>query len=612
MKKLLLLFSLFCMWTNVRAQMSEWTIRPDYDSIHIANGAPLLICDSLNFTCSSLWTLDGKQLALTYDSIHSFSDGYAITTKRGTMDITGFFDVKGNFTKVDDLSVIYNMSLFYSGLLVTRSTTNYRNYNIIDANNKTVKSILCKNIYPYTNGYAVTEVYDDYERKKDSHFGYLTSDFGLVSFTYGKKVFEPKDVRFLTSVTDEGISFAVIKDDLYIYNVNTKELLPVTANINDNNPKKQVSLVEQDNGSITFNYKDTTCVVFKKRKNERVYLFLDDRLVPIKIRYSENENVSERLFVKNVKQDIQTVSDLSIFKDNRKFGILCKGDTILPAQFDDAKFCSDNFAVVRMSKGKWGMLNYDEEKSFVFRIHDNKDIGFRHSTFKTEVRLSLPESMTSEKCRFYINKNSGCVIDRTTKRNADTDGGNWVEYDCELLIPHNLTDAAPIPIYYPATLIYDDIIHPVYNVVVNAWHRKSINVNIDDSNAIVTKGNVSFTIEFDIEKRAGDSNDYPFTVYVDSRNLKSELLKMTETRYKCTIDSLVEGVNVIYVIVEEVGCPKQITPFDITYVKPVKVDDDGKVMINERVKGEVPVENKKDDEKKNTGNAQEGEVILEQ
>lgn len=622
MKKTLSLFLLLLACMNIQAQMTEWRISPGYDNIRIADGAPLLLCDSLGFSYTVLMSLDGKRLAMTADSLHSFNEGYALTTKKDTKEITGFFDKNGNFTSIDTPQIVaYDMPFFSNGYLVSYSTTNYT-HNIIGTDGNLAISGAYKTIYPFSNRFAVVEMYEDYFQQKGLHYRYLTSDLKTVKFKYNKKEFEHKDVQFLTSVTDEGISYAIIKNNLYSYNVNTGELLPVTSNMQDNNPKKQVSLVEQDGGGITFTYNDTLCIAFKKRKTERVYLFLDKKLVPVKIRCTENDVTKEKFFAKNAKVVAEYKSDMDIFCDSAaaKYGILCNGDTVLPAQFKDAKFCIDNFAVVCMNNGKWGMLDFDKEKEFRFSIHDNDPIGFRHRYFRTKVRLDLPVSMPSSKCRFFVDEKSGCNVDLTTRHNADTEGGNWIEYDCKLSIPMNLTDGEPQPICYPVRVVFDNIEYPVYNINVRAWHRKYISVDIKDSDVNVTKGNITFKIYL---KNTDGQGDFPLKVYVKMRDSESGALtdcasaQINGDQYQCSIDSLNEGENIIFVYIKEEGCPAQVTPFVITYVKPVEgSDESGKMTIVQSNNSEVDIpanSNKADDEVDDDDEEQgdDDEIILE-
>ena len=91
-------------------QMAKWAMRPGYDSIRLADGVPVVVSDSAGTT--SLWNVEGKLMASTADSVAAYSDGLAVTVKRGTDEITGFYAVDGTFTKLDGCIVVYSYPYF--------------------------------------------------------------------------------------------------------------------------------------------------------------------------------------------------------------------------------------------------------------------------------------------------------------------------------------------------------------------------------------------------------------------------------------------------------------------------------------------------------------------
>lgn len=74
--------------------MSRWILHPVCERIFLSEYAPVVICDSLNTT--SLWNLQGKQMAVTTDAVHPFVDGYAVTSTKGSEQLTGFYDENGH------------------------------------------------------------------------------------------------------------------------------------------------------------------------------------------------------------------------------------------------------------------------------------------------------------------------------------------------------------------------------------------------------------------------------------------------------------------------------------------------------------------------------------
>ena len=57
---------------------------------------------------------------------------------------------------------------------------------------------------------------------------------------------------------------------------------------------------------------------------------------------------------------------------------------------------------------------------------------------------------------------------------------------------------------------------------------------------------------------------------IKTDSLQTELAKISETRYKCKLFALAEGVNNVNINILEDGCPPSVFPFEITYIKPVK------------------------------------------
>ena len=100
------------------------------------------------------------------------------------------------------------------------------------------------------------------------------------------------------------------------------------------------------------------------------------------------------------------------------------------------------------------------------------------------------------------------------------------------------------------------------------------------------QGNVSFTINISADKQPGE-NDYPFEVEIKTDSLQTELAKISETRYKCKLFALAEGINNVNINILENGCPPSVFPFEITYIKPVK-----KSRNKPEVKEEVKIEKK--------------------
>jgi hypothetical protein len=104
---------------------------------------------------------------------------------------------------------------------------------------------------------------------------------------------------------------------------------------------------------------------------------------------------------------------------------------------------------------------------------------------------------------------------------------------------------------------------------VNAWYYKYFVVDIDNSQTSVSNGLASFVFNINADRIASDGI-YMMNVSLQTDSLIYDVTKQSETRYKCKVISLKEGVNNIFVQIQEEGCPPALFPFEIEYSKPKK------------------------------------------
>ena len=581
MRKILISLILILSCFSAKAQMTRWIMQPGYDKIYIATGAPLFICDSLD--TSSIWSMKGERLAVTNDIIHPFKEGLSVTTKKNEKDVTGFFNSQGKFTSLKNFSVTYNEPFFKDGYLLVQSDDRYC---FINENGEEEEFGSYVKMYPFSNGYATCFTYEQVDKLKNPYYTYITVDNSPMTFFYNDKVLDKEDVEFLSSVNDEGVAIAVVKHKVYLFDKNARKLEPVFSNRNETNVKRQVT-VDGDITEYLLDMNDSIIVQGKGSKKEFVRFTFDKMLRLTKIKYADR---TKEYKLKSVEAEKYT-SLLSSIKENEKYGFTYHGETILPVQFDEVGFCLNDFAVVRIDN-KWGMLAYDPNLKYRLIIHNGKDIAFRHKDVATTVKLELPVVISADKCRFDIDEKYGCIIDKISLETKNTENGNYVQYNCNLAIPDSLPDVIT-EIQYPVQITYDGLKYPIVPIKTKAWHYKYINVDLDEAETTVDKGDVSFTINISVEKQPGEI-DYPFEVEIKADSLQSELAKISETRYKCKLFDLEEGVNNINIDILENGCPPSVFPFEIKYTKPkpkvkeeVKIEK--KVKVKEPVKKEGPI-----------------------
>lgn len=575
MKKVILSFTLILSCLTIKAQMTRWIMQPEYDKIYMASGAPLLISDSLD--TSFLWSINGKKIAATKDFIYPFKEGFAVTTQKNTENITGFFDMQGKFTSLKNYTITYDEPFFKDGFLLVKSNNKYCFINK-DGNEESFGNYV--KLYPFNNGFATCFTYEQIDKLKNPYYTYITADKRHITFSYNDKEFDPKDVEFLSSINDEGIGIAIIKHKAYFFDKVSCKLEPIFASKNETNIKRQV-VVDGESNEYLINMNDSIIIRGKGSKTEFVRFNFDKHLKLIKIYFADR--------TENYKENIDKIEKYSspfspVKSSDNKYALNYNEVSVLPSQFDEVGFCVNDFAIVRMND-KWGMLTYDPSLKYRLIMHNGKDIAFRHKDVATTIKLELPAIISADKCRFDIDEIYGCTIDKISLETKNTENGNYVQYNCVLAIPDSLPDVIT-EIQYPVQIIYDRLKYPIMPIKTKAWHYKYINVDLDETETTLEQGNVSFTINISADKQPGE-NDYPFEVEIKTDSLQTELAKISETRYKCKLFALAEGVNNVNINILEDGCPPSVFPFEITYIKPVK-----KSRNKPEVKEEVKIEKK--------------------
>ena len=487
-----------------------------------------------------------------------FREGRAVAVQRGTDIIKGIFTERGEFKPVEDCHITHNYPYFSDGyLLIQRS--NY--YRYINKDGGYTFSVFEK-AYPFQHGYAACREYENVKKLKDSHYKYLSADESLVSLTYGNKVFDADDVDYLSSVNDEGTGIVVAKHKMYIFDANKKILKPVYPTEGETNVKKQ-AMTNGDESAFLQAENDTSYVLYAKSgKKDNIIVYLDrwHRATAMKLPAQLNE------YKKAVHKPPFYPTGISLDQSSDKgVGLLYQRETLLPPQFQAVRLWQTDRAFARKGD-KWGFLCVDPAHTFVLKVNKGNDVGFRHQVFETNIRLDFPSYLPSSKTRLNISDTSGCHLELTSFEGKDTENGNYIQYDCKLDIPESLPDTTTV-ISYPVRIEYDGLVSPIIDMPVTAWHVKYFNVDIDESESSISQGTYTFTINVNAERALGD-NDYPFTVEINTYGLPYELEKLSETRWKCKIASLEEGVNNLSVDILEKGCPPSKFPYEITYQKP--------------------------------------------
>lgn len=543
-----------------KSQVAKWLIPPSYDNIHMAIGERIVITDSLDKKI--IWSQDGVRLASTDDMIYPFVDGLAVTTKRESGFITGFFDKKGTFTSLSGCAISNFGPYFSNKHLLVREGEFYRYVN----NKGNLLPGKYEKAYPFKNGYATCRTFENIHKKKDPYNLLLTHDNISVTFSYEGKYFDKDDLEFISSVNDEDIGIVVAKHKLYYFNGKNKTLAPLYGQRYETNNGNQAKL-ENDLGACYSQESDSISVLIAKcGKNERVKIRFDSHLVPITISFVDGDYT----YPVHSPQKPSYETPLRMVKEGDKYGISWGLDEILPPQLDEFITCFDDKAFVRY-QGKCGMLQAIKDEAFKITINKGNPIDFRHQKYETVIRLDLPRKLSAYKTRVEVDPMSGCYVDLPSETKKDTEFGNYIQYNCVLNIPKSLPDEmyddTRNEITYPIQIVYDGLKSPVIPFKVKAWHYKYFNVDVNDAETSIHQGVLSFTFNINAERNPGEAV-YPTNVNVQTDSLYCDLEKISETRYKCKVMTLKDGNNIIVIQILEQGCPPASFPFEVTYTRP--------------------------------------------
>lgn len=557
MKRIVILFMSLAFAVSVKAQIAEWLIHPVYDNIGMATGTDAVVTDSAGV--KTVWSLDGKRLISTSNYLYPFKEKLALSARPGSSLITGIYKEDGSALLLDNCFIARQYPYYSNGKLLVQKDGLYR---FVDRDGVMGVGKYFK-AYPYSNGFAVCDIWLNFEKKKDPRHLLLDLDGAAVMFFFNGKSFSPDDLEFISSVNDEETGVLVIKRKVYFFDASDRSLAPVFASEDESNLKNQAKLEDDLVRGLVRQADSTWTLSAKCGKVGRVSIHFDTMLRPLSI--TRNGETYE--YAVKVEPKKEYASPLRYNAVGGEYGIFWEKKEILPPQFEEFRTCFGDCALVKLN-GKFGMLKVHKDAEFRLKMNKGDDIAFRHQKFETTIRADFPTIISADNTTLEINQETGCDLDRTSKEAKNTDSGNFVQYDCVLNIPSSLPDELT-EIEYPVQIMYDGLKSPVFPFKVKAWHYKYFVVDVDDSQTALENGTVSFVFNINAERMAND-RIYPTTVNIQADTLGYELEKMSETRFKCKVFALSEGVNNIVVQILEQGCPPAAFPFEVEYFKPVE------------------------------------------
>lgn len=548
--------------TGARAQMARWIIPPAYSAIHKMSGGDFLLTDSADMTI--LWSWDGKRLAATSDQLSSFSEQMAVTIRKGTNGISGFYDTDGHFTSLPDgLTTALGFPYFSSGYLLVKQGQYYRYVNR-QGNVLNGQYVVA---YPYSNGYATCYTYRNLEKQKDPYYLLLDAEGREVPLSYNGKTFGDNEVEFISSVNDEGVGFVVAARKLYRFSGKSRTLTPVLAHSSETDLRNQARL-DRSMATCLVRQNDTTTVLTAScGTSGNVYIWFDNRLIAKSIQTQDGQ----KHYSKTRHAQRSYATPLRVLREDGKMGLYWDTTELLPPQLDQVTTCYADIAFVRQDN-RYGAIKAYSDGGFNISINDGKPVAFRHRTQSATVTVTMPEGIPVGEARLIVPRDAGLDIDPGSVSRSD-DG--TLRYEGLLYMPESLTDrfyddGSQNETSYPLSVSYDGLLSPVIDVKVKALHEEYHTISVDPKSITVsTDGQLQFLFTVTADTVPGEEPT-PVDVSLQADGLQWNVEQLSDTKYRGIVNDLYDGDNTITVKVEEQGCPPLFHRFSANYKKPVE------------------------------------------
>ena len=552
MKRIIIVMTVVAWSTIAKAQVASWVIPPLYDNINKVIGADLVFTDSIGET--SLWTFEGQRIFKTSDTLFPFQENMALITKRSTTEIVGFVSTRGEFISLDNCLVVHQYPYFSERLLAVKNTNDNSCFYIDKMGRKAIRN--CVDAYPFLNGFAKCQAYQSSQKKNGYSYLLLDRNGQPVKFNYDGRRISNDDVNFISSVNDENVAVLVANKMVYLFDSQTQQLQPVCAE--GETSQAQVEGESTEFFSNTFGGESELTA----QSNGKSVVFHFNQLC------QPTEMIIDgvvKTYTQKQRAEWNPTTTLEPTQYEDAYGIDMDGKEVLPPQFAYMPNCFDNKAFVVVA-GKCGMLQVRNDEAFEFSMNRGNDIGFRHQRVETTLHANLPKSISASTAYIEMYKDSGCEIDVASREVKATDFGSSLLYGCVLTIPKNLSDETT-DVEYQARLRYDGLASSLIPFTAKEWYYKYFNVDVEDVETVINNGNLDFTFNISADKLPGEE-DYPSTVSVKAGSLPVKLENLSETRYKCNVTGLRDGVNQVHILIQEPGCPVSEYPFEVSYTKP--------------------------------------------
>ena len=555
------------------AQVAQWIVQPLYDGINIPTDCNVIVAKQ--GTTYTLWNYDGMCVEEVKGNLFPYHEGHAIAIEPGTTTLNSIYDADGNKVSVKNMNVQLGSddTFFNCNYLLVHDGHYFFYMDTIGGINP--QPFI--NAYPFQKGYAACFTYENLNRMKKPLCQLLNKDLQPTPLVWLGKQFKPNDIDFVSSVNDEGIAIVAAKGKLFYFHADSGKLSPILPSDEENNIKKQAHYA----GEIIDDFKminDTTKMLTARCGKGLANITFNTRtFTPISISTDEMSHD----FKKKVMAATLEPSPLRAIRDtvSNMVALYIGNKEILPDQFDEIRCCIGDKAIVSFND-KFGLLRVNANDDFIFRLNDDKAIGFRHKTYSSTIRLDMPPYIDPENVNIEIDSSTGCKIDKITKKAKSAADGNCITYNCVLNCPNDIGDT-PERIGYPAYIIYEGLRTPMKVISGKAWHSKYYNVDINDNDTNIDNDTIAFVINVSADRLSGE-DVYHFTTTLVSDSLDYKIDKVSDSRYKCKVFNMQEGKNNIIIRIEEEGCPPADYDFEINYTKPTAKNHDNVTIVRKK------------------------------
>ena len=564
-------------------QIAKWLIPPEYDRITIMPGNEDLLVTELNGV-KQLLDFNGQPIVdySSTDNIHPFYKSYAVTTTADESKITGFYYRDGTYTFINNLQVAHSSTKFINGCLLAYDGEFYR---FIPCGTKDGKPFGNKftAAYPFSNHYASCKTYKDIEKKKNEIPQLIYyENFKPIDFSIDGKQINPEDINYISSVNDENIAVIIIKEKVYLFNGETRNLSPLFSTSNGSEKKKDKQVKIDKNQMLLVSHVDGYhMVATDPKKHTSITIQFDQEERPLSIKFIDTElTYSKKVTQERVRQQL-----LSVTQQNGVKGINWGTDTILPPQFRAIGEHFDDKAIVCLN-GRWGLIQAYKDVPFELLLNKGQKVGLRHSVNETTIQLNLPKGVSPQESSLeIIGEDSGCSIDPLrAERHGDGTQVGYITYPCKIDFPstglpdtYNEQDQ-DCHLHYKARVKYNGLLSPEIPFNADVWHVKYITPDIPETDSYFQDGNYHFTLLLSSDEQGQSYSNHveitlvnnDTTVTYNSLDYNSDITKISENKYDITLRDIAPGINnITYAIVEEGGL-ETYHSFDVTYEKPVK------------------------------------------